>query len=376
MPQQLLEHLEKLISCDTQNPPRDISSKHPIFQTIQNSLGDEFSYELNDLGEGSVTLFAKRGAPKLLFNVHVDTVPCGENWKTDPLVMTVKGERAYGRGVCDIKGAAAALLTAAQNTDVDFAILFSSDEEAGDSRCVKSFCESTASNDFEGVIVAEPTECSAVIEHRGFLSATGVFQGLAGHSSKSDLLPQSANHRAIQWAQQALENISLMERNQLKGGSVCFNLGTIQGGTKDNVIADRCEINWSMRLPPLVDDTAIRNQLMPTDRLFVNWDITCMGPACPASHEHLQHATQFCRFMNIEIGSPVDFWTEAALFSQAGLPAIVMGPGHINQAHTIDEWVEISQLEQAAQRYQQLAEGSQSETGFPQSPEQSKASQE
>ena len=50
------------------------------------------------------------------------------------------------------------------------------------------------------------------------------------------------------------------------------------------------------------------------------------------------------------------FWTEASLFSEAGLDAIVCGPGHIEQAHTIDEWVALDQLEAAAENYRAMIE--------------------
>jgi acetylornithine deacetylase len=56
----------------------------------------------------------------------------------------------------------------------------------------------------------------------------------------------------------------------------------------------------------------------------------------------------------IEAGKAVDFWTEASLFAQAGMPAIVLGPGNIAQAHVLDEWVSIEQLESALKIYTKL----------------------
>ncbi len=368
---QILSILEHLIGCDTQNPPREISPSHPIFETIERELPEGFSTKMTDFGNGSVTLFSRRGMPRLLFNVHVDTVPCGEGWQTDPLVATVKGNRVYGRGVCDIKGAAAALISAAKNCDSDFAILFSSDEEAGDSLCVKSFCESLFHEDFDMAVVAEPTECQAVLEHRGYVSACGRFTATAGHSSQTELLTQSATHRAVQWSAEALGSVETFEQIQLMGQSACFNLGTIQGGTKDNVIADHCEVTWSMRLPPMIDDSEIRGELLRTESHDAQWHITCYGPGCPASQTHRELAKSFCRALNISEGAPVDFWTEAAIFSHAGLPAIVLGPGHITQAHTIDEWVSIQQLEQAAAAYQKLAECTHHWQGPPSLPQES-----
>ena len=347
--------LADLIACDTQNPPRDIAADHPIFGIIQSHLPNSFESQLDDHGQGAVTLLVKRGNPKLLFNVHLDTVPCGDGWTTNPLKLTIESGRAIGRGACDIKGAAAALIAAANQCEADFAILFSTDEEAGDSRCIKAFCETDHAKDYSIVVVAEPTECQAILEHRGFLSAEGAFSGVAGHSSRPDLLAKSANHAAVRWGNAALQFIEQYEIEKLDGRTACFNLGRIDGGTKDNVTADHCRVAWSMRLPPMTDDREIRNQLMDSTAYDVSWKVTCSGPTLPQSQTQQELAQSFAQTMNLSVGNPVDFWTEAALFSHAGLPAIVLGPGNIAQAHTVQEWVALEQLEQAAKIYQELA---------------------
>lgn len=345
-----------MVACDTQNPPREISSQHPIFDVVQRHLPDKFDAWLDDHGQGAVTLLVKRGNPSLLFNVHLDTVPCGEGWSNHPLELQIEGDRAIGRGACDIKGAAAALVAAAQNSVSDFAILFSTDEEAGDSRCIKAFCESSHKNDYSMVVVAEPTQCKAVLEHRGFVSAEGNFNGVAGHSSRPELLAKSANHFAVRWCFEALQSIKSYETETLQGQSACFNLGRIDGGTKDNVTADHCKVAWSMRLPPMTDDTEIRCTLEELANHQARWDLTCSGPALPKSKAQLGNARKFAQGMGLTIGDPVDFWTEAALFSNSDLPAMVLGPGDIAQAHTTDEWVSLKQLEQSARIYQELAE--------------------
>ncbi len=69
-----------------------------------------------------------------------------------------------------------------------------------------------------------------------------------------------------------------------------------------------------------------------------------MAPALPEHAFGNQKSIDFCQQHGLEQGNPVDFWTEASLFNQAGLPALVLGPGNIAQAHTVDEWVAIDQL--------------------------------
>ena len=135
---EVLALLERLVGIDTRNPPR-IIDRGGIFTALIDALGAGFTCSIDDLGDGCVSLFAVRGAPRRLFNVHVDTVPADAAWPSDPHRLLVEGDRAIGLGAADIKGAAACLVVVARQTTGDLALLFSSDEEAGSSRCVKDF---------------------------------------------------------------------------------------------------------------------------------------------------------------------------------------------------------------------------------------------
>src|SRR5690606_8672075 len=119
------------------HPPRAIGTGG-IFDYIRGNLPG-FEVAVTDHGAGAVSLFARRGAPSLLFNVHLDTVPDSPAWSADPHVLRVEDGRATGLGACDIKGAAAALIAAANAVDGDAAFLFTSDEEANDPRCIAAF---------------------------------------------------------------------------------------------------------------------------------------------------------------------------------------------------------------------------------------------
>ena len=122
----ILTHLERLVAFDTRNPPRAIAAEGGIFAYIAGQLPG-FHIEISDHGAGAVSLFAVRGEPRLLFNVHLDTVPDSPAWRADPHTLRVEDDRAIGLGACDIKGAAAALIALAQTTPGDMALLFSAD---------------------------------------------------------------------------------------------------------------------------------------------------------------------------------------------------------------------------------------------------------
>ena len=195
--QTVIGHLSRLVACDTQNPPRRIDGDADVFRYCAAVAGDRFEISTWDHGNGHVSWYAVRGRPRILFNVHLDTVPFGEGWSSDPLEMRIADGRAYGRGCCDIKGAAAALLALAEQDVKNLALLFTSDEEGAGGCCIERFLETGEAQRFEQVIVAEPTGCEAVLEHRGFLSVKTWFPASPGHSSEPRALSDNANHQMV-----------------------------------------------------------------------------------------------------------------------------------------------------------------------------------
>jgi len=353
--ERILEHLSPLIACDSQNPPRAITPAAPMFDYIRSILPKSFRVEVSDHGNGHVTLFARRGQPELLFNCHLDTVPVGDGWRVPPLQLTVRDGRAWGRGTCDIKGAAAALLAVAEHTQAPLALLFTSDEEGAGGCCVREFLATDAAADFRQAVVCEPTANRAVLSHRGFLSVLGHFTGEAGHSSAYRALEDNAVHAAGRWIAAAVAHCA---REAESGRHTCFNVGRIGGGIKSNVIANGCDLHYSARLAPGQDNQALLDALsgLAGADQRAAWKVPFSGPPLPAGGRSGDAAGAFAERLGVEITESVDFWTEASLFSAAGMDAIVLGPGHIEQAHTVDEWVALDQLETAAAQYRRIVE--------------------
>jgi acetylornithine deacetylase len=351
----ILGHLEALVACDTQNPPRLIDADSAIFSYCSDQLGAGFEIRTWDHGDGHVSWFALRGNPKVLFNVHLDTVPAGQGWSGNPHELAVRGGRAYGRGVCDIKGAAAALLTLAQQGVENLALLFTSDEEGAGGCCVANFLDSGIAQQFEQVIVAEPTCCKAVLGHRGFLSVKTQFHGDPGHSSEARALQDNANHQMAHWAAGALQVAEGRKTSDKDPGS-CMNIGIVAGGTKSNVIAGGAFVHWSARLQPGESSDQFLDQIQSCvpQGSNVDWEVPFRGEPLPAGGQDEIAARQFCTSHELPLGEAVDFWTEASLFSAAGLPALVLGPGDIAQAHVTDEWVELEQLQTAFELYNRV----------------------
>ena len=304
---------------------------------------------MTDFGAGAVSLLAVRGNPDILINVHLDTVPASMTWSRDPHQLLVTEDRAIGLGACDIKGAAAGLLTAASLSSGACAFLFTTDEEANDARCIAGFLATHPR--YRAVLVAEPTRAQAVLAHRGIASVRMRFAGRSGHASGPIDRGASALHQTVRWGARALDYVEAQSHQRFGGlTGLRFNIGRIEGGIKANMIAASAELRFGFRPLPSMDQAQMLDAFRAcADPAPAEFEQTFYGAPLPAgdvaeAETHRLAARDIADELGLEIGNAVDFWTEAALFSAAGLTAIVYGPGDIAQAHTADEWVTLSQL--------------------------------
>jgi acetylornithine deacetylase len=187
------------------------------------------------------------------------------------------------------------------------------------------------------------------------------FTGRAGHASGDNATADSALHQAVRWGGKALDFVQTQSHQRFGGlTGLRFNVGRIEGGIKANMIAPSAEVRFGFRPLPSMDTEALlaafRDGAEPAAAEFVE---TFRGPALPAGDIAQAEAKRLVARdladeLGLPIGNAVDFWTEAALFSAAGYTTFVCGPGDIAQAHSADEWVEISQLQQIAENYSRI----------------------
>lgn len=366
--ERLLRHLRALVACDTRNPPRGGQGIDSLFAHVRVALPEGFDVLERDLGDGCRWLHARRVVEGVdpcdvpLVNVHIDTVPKDEGWTRDPFaldVLTVDGEeRAVGLGACDIKGAVAAFLVAAEDETGPAELLLTSDEEAGSSRCVKAF---VAEHDVKGrlLLVAEPTQGRAVVAHRGIGTGVVTFNGVAGHASQQRATVDSAVAEAVRFCAAALA-VADADDNTMR-----LNLGRIEGGTKANMIASSCLVRLGVRPPPEHTPEAVLDRLQallsPSRASFGRGFLAPALPA-PFGERTVDDAKARSRAraaaLGLAPGEDVDFFTEAAFFSAAGADAVVFGPGDIAQAHTADEWVRVDELDGVRAAYASIIRAS------------------
>jgi acetylornithine deacetylase len=294
-------------------------------------------------GEGAY-VFARWGTPHRVVNVHVDTVPANAGWSRDPWTAHVDGERIYGLGAADTKGAIAATLVAlGAGRPRDVGVVFSGDEEAG-SAVMAAFLATEYARAIRQVIVCEPTARVAGVAHRGVLAQLARLRGPGGHSSRADHLPKPIAQLARLAV--ALDEVALRRQGDgpadMRG--TCTNIAALRGGVAFNVIPASAELEWSLRPYPGFDRATWDREVAELAR--------GIDPAIELATT-IDHApfrcdalADFARPFVRAIG-PLDFWTEAALWAEHGVEAIVIGPGDIAQAHAADEYVTRDDLDWA-----------------------------
>ena len=196
-----------------------------------------------------------------------------------------------------------------------------------------------------------------VLAHRGISAVRMAFKGQAGHASAENALSLSALHNAMRWGTSALDFVQAQHHLRFGGlTGLRFNIGRVEGGIKANMIAPSAEVRFGFRPLPSQDPAELHatfRGLANADAL-AEYEETFRGPSLPSgdvarAEERRLAARDLADELGLPIGNAVDFWTEASLFSAAGLTAFVYGPGDIAQAHTADEWVALEQLQRYAE---------------------------
>jgi len=229
------------------------------------------SFKIFDSDKKRVNLFATLKAKKpngkvpIILSGHTDVVPVSKGWSSDPFIATIKDDKLYGRGSCDMKGFIACVLAFApifskSNLDRDINFSFTFDEETA---CIGAplLIEELKKRGFnKGIcIVGEPTNMKIIDAHKGCYEYTTYFEGLAGHSSAPHK-GVSAVEFATRYASKLIELREELKKRVPKNSIFdppfsTLQVGGIFGGIAHNVIADKCHINWETR--PVVKEDGI-----------------------------------------------------------------------------------------------------------------------
>lgn len=367
--QQALAMIERLIGFDTTSYK---SNLHFIgfAADLLGSLGAKIRLTYDD-SQGKANLFATIGPddrPGIVLSGHSDVVPVeGQDWSSDPFHARLGENRLYGRGTADMKSFIALCLAlapdfASRRLEIPIHFAFSYDEEVG---CIGA---RRLIHDLGGLavrprlcIVGEPTEMKVIIGHKGKKSVRCEVHGKECHSA--------LNHRGVNAVEIAAEMVAFLRRMQRRirdDGPFDFgydppyttvHTGVITGGTALNIVPARCGFEFEFRNLPnhdveylMAELRAFAQALVPemleideASGIMFDEHNTTAGLDTAPDDEAAMLARQLSGNNDTE---KVSFTTEAGLFHDAGIPAVVCGPGSILQAHKPDEFITFDQIAQ------------------------------
>src|ERR1700722_7564264 len=348
--------LHKLVSFDS-------TSRHsnlPLIEWVANYLhsrGARVELVYND-SKSKANLLASIGPDRaggVVLSGHTDVVPVdGQEWTSDPFALVERDGRLYGRGSSDMKGCIACTLAAVEDWQAlalrrPLHFAFSYDEEVGcfgAHSLVERITGSVPRPAF--AIVGEPTDMRIGVAHNGVTGSHTSFRGVAAHASDP-----SRGVNAIDAAAafvRFLGDVAMLP--QIADNGCTLNVGRIAGGAATNIVSESCSVRWEYRTTRKQDADVIKKTIadyLEGDAfaaLDVENDIEMDVPQF-SSHlgeESMRVLTGFGAKLPV---TTIPFGSEAGIFERGRIPAVVCGPGSIDQAHRPDEWIAGAALDEA-----------------------------
>ncbi len=369
----LKARLDRLVAINTENPPgREAEAARLIIAELQ-AMGCRA--EAIDVLPGRtnvIAIFENGPGPAFAFNTHIDVVPAGDGWTSDPFRLREAEGRLFGRGSCDAKGPLDAMLEAMQALIADRASwsgtligAFVADEEAS-SMGAKAYVKTAPKIDY--CVIGEPTSCTTVTAHKGSMRPLVRVKGRTAHSGMPDL-----GINAILKASPLLQLIEqhhgeLRARRHDLVGAASLTVTRAFGGHADNVVPDTCEFLLDRRMIPGESEDAARAEIEAlveqaardsgADMEIVEFRPTTGGATeTDADHPVVLAAQAACCHHN-GAATPLSGFEggcDLVHFRSVGAQGVVIGPGALSVAHQPNEFVPVDELVRAASIYQDIA---------------------
>ncbi len=362
-----IEVLDKLVAFDTVSARSNLELIDWVAEYLD---GFGITSVRSSAFDGKANLFATIGPSDrggVILAGHTDVVPVkGQEWHSDPFRLTRRDDRLQGRGSADMKGFIALVLAlvpemARRPLAVPLHLAFTHDEETGcfGAPALIAALPSGAARPLLA-IVGEPTSMQIANAQKGCSFFRTRVIGLEGHSSAPD-----RGVSAIAAAAEIIAEIGRLHaeaKRRARPGSgfdpphTTLSVGTIAGGSAVNIIARDCTFEWDLRTLPDDDAAALKArvdrfiaaELLPRMRLVypqaavATETIVAVPPLAPAPGSPAEALARLLTGANTT--TTVSFASEAGLYQQAGIPAIVCGPGSIEVAHKPDEFITLDEL--------------------------------
>ena len=385
-PKDSIDWLTRLIAFDTVSRHSNLALIDDV-KAYCEQLGLTVDLTFND-AKNKANLFVTVPAGKdadevnhgLVLSGHTDVVPVdGQDWTSEPFTATIRGNKLYGRGACDMKGFIACALTllpqAVKLSNVGqlrrpLHLALSFDEEVGCLGAPLLLADlKTRGITPDHCIVGEPTNMAMVVAHKGIAVYRCRVHGKSAHSS---LTAQGVNaisyaSRLIGYVDELAQEISHRSDNDglFDVPYSTLSVGTIQGGTATNIVPNLCEFTFDYRnLPHMTQDDI----LAPIAAKVAELSTQMQARAADTGIELLQEESVpamtdndsaelqalIIALTGDDTRHKVAYATEGGQFTNSGIPTIICGPGSIEQAHKADEYVALSEMVRCDEFLQKL----------------------
>lgn len=372
----LVEITRSLVAVDTRNPP---GNEAPIEEAVRAALDGRVSrWQSLEPRTGRLSLIAEIAhpdgpdphRPTLIVNGHLDVVPVNAvAWSHDPFDPQVVDGRLYGRGSADMKGGIAAAICALDTLEragrtpgCNLVFHLVADEERGGRWGTQVLLEEGLIKG-DACLVPEPTNLELCVAERGLLQARLHIAGKPGHGSRP--------REGVSAIEQGARVVLALHAADFGGdehpllGKPTANVGTIEGGTTFNTVAEACVIGVDRRVLPGATAESTQAEIEAliaragVEGLRYTFDLDTFGEASemsPGDPWVKQVADAVGRATGRTPGIiGMSFTTDARFVrNQAGIPAVVCGPGAIEVIHGDDEYVEVESLVEATAAYAEL----------------------
>jgi len=369
---ELVDLTIQLVQTPTENPPGNEKAAAQFLKPLLTKMGFKTKKVLSP--KGRLNLMAERrwgrGGRTLIFNGHLDVVPAGDpsQWKYPPFQGKLSKGRIYGRGASDMKSGIASFIHALSTIGRSkirlrqgaVVLHLVSDEESHGHQGT-GFLSQQGGIRGDAVLVGEPTDLQPVIAQKGALWLRISTLGKSAHGSRPHM-----GVNAVEKMMKVMERLSSirLEKEHPLLGKPTLSIGTIRGGTKINIVPDRCEIEVDRRMLPGEKKEEVLKQmeetldsLCPQDPFFQyrmeEIDFAEPSEVNPEEEivkvgvEAIQNVTGKKPSLRVFSG----FTDSRFYINQCHIPALIFGPGGVDQAHTTDESVEVDALVHAAHIY-------------------------
>lgn len=371
-----MELTKEMVSVDTRNPP---GNEAPIEGVVRSALQHwDPRWTRIEPSPGRLSLVAEIPHPDgpdpsrrtLIVNGHLDVVPVNAPaWSGDPFSPRVLDGKLFGRGSADMKGGIAAAITALDTLErsggvpgANIVFHLVADEERGGALGTNVLLDMGLIAG-DACLIPEPTDLAVCVAERGLLQGRVVVAGKPAHGSRPREGVSAIEHAAR--VVLALHGADFGGPEHPLLGAPSANVGIINGGSAFNTVAESCVVGVDRRLLPGATVSSATEEIIAridgaaADGLSYTFEVDTFGEASEMpSNDPFASMVRSC-VASVTGWDPdvigMTFTTDARFVrNQAKMPAVVCGPGAIDQAHGDDEYVTVERLAQACEAFARL----------------------